>query len=115
MVISCDIAMDLVELYTCGAASDGTAQAVKAHLKTCPECRRFYDGYKKSSEVDMNQSPKLAIGVDVPEDKIAESVKTLSKRLRKKRVFSNIINAGVLVSSAALLIITTVAMIKDND
>ena len=40
MNMNCKIAMDLVELYKSDVVSQETADAIREHLKECPDCRR---------------------------------------------------------------------------
>lgn len=91
MKINCDIAMDLVDIYTSGASSDETQAAVEEHLKTCRSCRDFYSGYKADigSKKHQKATPNLrfeASGVD--EELITRSLSRLSKRLRTRQVIT---------------------------
>lgn len=116
MEITCDIAMDLVELYTCGAASEDSCEAVKNHLKTCKECRRFYEGYKKSIK-EEKKGPTSYIRIETePEttdELLTERVRKLSKRLRKRKMVSRVTNTMLLTVGAAL-VITGVATLFDD-
>lgn len=107
MEITCDIAMDLVELYTCGAASEDSCEAVKRHLKTCKECRHFYEGYKKSVKEEKKHPTnyiKVEATPETTDELIAESLKKLSKRLRKRKIFSRVSNIIFLITGAAVII-----------
>ncbi len=96
MEITCNIAMDLVDIYSSGVASEDTESAVREHLKTCRDCRKFYDEYKKafleekksqdSSKIKTETTPNLS------EEILSESMKKLSKRLRTRRVVSNAVS-----------------------
>ena len=96
MEITCDIAMDLVDIYSSGGASEDTKSAVREHLKVCRDCRNFYDEYKKTfleekksqdiSKIKTETSPNLS------EEILSESVKKLSKRLRTRRIVSNAVS-----------------------
>lgn len=41
--ISCDVCMDLMPLVIDGIASDDTIYAVTEHIKTCDNCKAFYN------------------------------------------------------------------------
>ena len=44
--ISCDIILDLIELYHDGAVSDTTRKAVEEHLSECEGCKKEYEKIK---------------------------------------------------------------------
>lgn len=91
MTLNCDIAMDLVDIYSSGGASDETKASVEEHLKTCKSCREFYNDYK-SIELckKANKEPKHfraeAVGVD--EALISQSLSRLSKRLKARQLIT---------------------------
>ena len=91
MKLTCDIAMDLVDIYTTGGASDATKAAVDEHLKTCKACREFYNDYKaidicKKAEVDTPHFRAEAAGID--EAMISQSLSRLSKRLKARQIIT---------------------------
>ncbi|MEG1650694.1 MAG: zf-HC2 domain-containing protein [Oscillospiraceae bacterium] len=45
--ISCDICMDLLPLVVDGVASEDSKNAVLEHVKTCDECRFYYEKNEK--------------------------------------------------------------------
>ncbi|MBQ2151864.1 MAG: zf-HC2 domain-containing protein, partial [Clostridia bacterium] len=45
MKITCNLAMDLVDVYTNSVASEETVNIVKEHLRECPACRKYYSEY----------------------------------------------------------------------
>ncbi len=105
MEITCDIVMDLVDVYTNGVASEDTKNAVKEHLKTCKDCRRYYDEYKKSLESE--QKNKVFVTEKSPglnDEIISESMYKLSKRLRKRRNIRNITSGIAIVVSLVVLL-----------
>lgn len=118
MEITCDIAMDLVELYTCGAASEDSCEAVKNHLKTCKECRSFYEGYKKSIK-EEEKHPKSYVRIETePEttdELLTESVRKLSKRLRKRKIVSRVSNIIFLIICAAVVITGIFSLFDDKE
>lgn len=114
MEITCDIAMDLVELYTSGVASEDSREAVKKHLKGCKECRRFYEGYKKSM-AEPDRYIRLEASPDAADEILSESVNKLSKRLRRRRIVKNITGGMLLTLGAAFLIKGLADMIDGKD
>ncbi len=50
MNLPCEIVMDLVALYQDGLANPVTKNSVAAHLRTCPDCRRYYKQYRRFSQ-----------------------------------------------------------------
>lgn len=82
MIITCDIAMDLIALYNDGLASESSVQAIKEHLKTCPTCRKYFKDYK--AEVEMEKANAVYENNDVDIKDFSE----LSKKLRHSRNIS---------------------------
>ena len=54
MNLPCEIVMDLVALYQDGLANPVTKNSVAAHLRTCPDCRRYYKQYRRFSQKPSN-------------------------------------------------------------
>lgn len=105
MEITCDIAMDLVDIYTSGVASGDTKAAVKEHLKTCRDCREFYDGYKKSLKTEHKPSQvKAEMSPGLSEELLSESMRKLSKRLRTRRIVRNVTSIAAVIVSIALFV-----------
>lgn len=77
--LSCAVVQDLAALYTDGGASEPTAQAVAAHLKTCKTCSEYYKEYKKSG-ANREQAPEQPASMATP---TAESYARLARRLRR--------------------------------
>lgn len=106
MEITCDIVMDLVDVYTNKIASDDTMAAVKEHLKTCAVCRRYFDEYKKNLVNEYNKN-KIFVTEKSPglgEDVLTESMKKLSKRLKTRRTIRNITSVFAVVVSLVVLL-----------
>ena len=104
MEITCDIAMDLVDIYTSGAASEETKNAVKEHLKTCKECRSFFDGYKKNVNDDNNNYITVETSPYIADEILSESIKKLTKRIKTRRIISNTVGIISIVMAAVLAI-----------
>lgn len=103
MEITCDMAMDLAELYLSGAASEDSANAVKAHLKNCAECRRFYEDCKKSLKNEQKSGERDFSLLGINEERISEEAVRLSERIRKRRMLTQIVNSTFLAAGAAML------------
>ncbi|HZW49795.1 MAG TPA: zf-HC2 domain-containing protein [Bacillota bacterium] len=79
MEISCDIVMDLITLYHDGLASESSVNAIKTHLKSCPNCRKAYHDYKLA-EVRPSQTE-----TDVNIQELNDRFNYLARRLRKRQ------------------------------
>ena len=107
MKLTCDLAMDLVDIYTSGAASADTKSSVDEHLKTCRECRDFYRDYRSGMKIGKTkkQTPSFRIeasGVD--EELISRTLTKLSKRLHKRRILTTAISVAAAVFGLAALL-----------
>ncbi len=105
MEITCDIVTDLVDVYTNNVASEDTVNAVKEHLKTCPECRRHYEEYKWN--IESERKNKVFVTEKSPglnEEIILESMNKLSKRLKTRRTIRNITSVFAVVVSLVVLL-----------
>ena len=106
MKITCNLAMDLVDVYTNCVASDETVNIVKEHLRECPACRKYYSEYKKELSAIKNDKPvfKAEFSPNLPEELLTGGIERLAKRLRMRRIARNITNAAVFVSAVALIL-----------
>ncbi len=77
--LNCAVVQDLAALYTDGGASETTAEAVAAHLKTCKNCSEYYKEYRKSG-ANREQTPEQPASMETP---TAESYARLARRLRR--------------------------------
>ena len=105
MEISCDIVMDLVDVYTNEIASKDSVDMVREHLKTCASCRRQYDEYKKS----LKNEPKNKVFITekspgLNEDVVMEGMKKLSKRLKIRRNIRNITSVTAVIISLTVFL-----------
>lgn len=84
MKITCDMAMDLIALYSDGLASKDSREAVREHLLHCPACAKAYAGYRFSYNAQHrpveNQTPA--------KEELNAKYKTLAKNLYKSHVLS---------------------------
>lgn len=105
MNITCDMAMDLVALYKDGVASEDSNEAVRAHLKTCPECRRAYSQYS-ADRTHAAPAPS-----PIPQEDLAQKYYKLAKHLHKQHVVSTAAVLSVVALSVGVGIFGTVKML----
>jgi len=103
MKITCNLAMDLVDVYTNSVASEETVNIVKEHLRECPACRKYYSEYKKELR-DNKPVFKAEFSPHLSEELLTSGIERLSKRLRIRRIARYITNAAVFITAAALLL-----------
>lgn len=120
MEITCDIAMDLVDIYTSGAASEDTENAVREHLKKCKECSSFFDGYKKNLDEDKkNEEKNNYIRVEtspyIADEILSESIKKLTKRIKTRRIISNTVGIISIVMAVVMTIGEFARAVKNGD
>ncbi len=115
MNITCDMAMDLAELYISDAASDDSAAAVREHLKTCSECRRFYDGYKRSMKNDKKRSARESCCKEPEEEQLCEDMMKISGRLRRRKRLAGMLGSGVVIAGAAMLAVGAAVVIHGRN
>ena len=89
MIISCEIAADLLPLYLDEGCSEDSRAALEEHLRTCPSCRARLDRMRSD----------LAGGSSM--EKPAPGLAAYAKRVRRHRLRMVILTfAAVLVLSA---------------
>lgn len=103
MKITCNLAMDLVDVYTNSVASEETVNIVKEHLRECPACRKYYSEYKKELR-DNKPVFKAEFSPHLSEELLTSGIERLSKRLRIRRIARYITNSAVFITAAALLL-----------
>lgn len=54
-IISCHIIKDLLPLYLDGLVSEESAAEIERHIKTCPDCREYYEHMKSELLEEQNQ------------------------------------------------------------
>jgi len=97
MDLSCDIVLDLVALYHDKLASENSVQAINAHLKQCPSCRKAYKQYKLA-EIKPTE-PEIM----TPEDELRMEFQEIAKRMRNRRY--------LLTSGAGFYVILSLAVL----
>ena len=113
MKMSCEMAMDLADVYFSGNASEDTKNAVKEHLAECSECRKFYDGYSKGEE----KCHKVLVEAcpDLEDELISDSMDKISKRLRRRKIISDSVKIFCLVVTIVVGIASLVFDIMNDE
>lgn len=83
MNMTCKIAMDLAELYKDDLVSEESAQEIRAHLRTCPDCRRYYREYDLTDHTAQASSLQCEDDLSGMEKRLYAN---LSKRLAHRRI-----------------------------
>lgn len=105
MNMTCKLVRDLAELYQENIVSRESAQAIREHLKSCPDCRRYYHDY--------NAAEKAGVAVPQPEQNInamqERMYEQLSRKLRRRHMLSVIgvssaIGAGTIMLAVGILL-----------
>ena len=97
MDLSCDIVLDLVALYHDKLASETSVQAINAHLKQCPSCRKAYKQYRLA-EIQPSEPEFMT-----PEEELRLEFQEIAKRMRKRRY--------LLTSGAGFYVIVSLAVL----
>jgi len=118
MKITCDVAMDLAEIYLNGTPSDDTRCAVKNHLKECKKCRDFYTDYKNElneAKKDVEKKITFECSPYIADEILSESLKKISKRLRKRKIVTNTIAAVTAVIGLIFTAAEFIEYISEKD
>lgn len=101
MSIPCEVIEDLVSLYKDRAVQPKTASVVNSHLKSCPECRKYYRIYD-SVEYRRAASTLKPPPITTTEAKYA----ILSSRLRRrrKRIVAGFAAIGFILTGAVTIL-----------
>ena len=105
--ISCDVVMDLVAVYKDGLASDDTRNLVRAHLRTCPSCKKIYAGYRVSQDVKPAECP--------PPVNSSANYFTLARHLHKQHIISTATMLSVISVSAAVGVFSIIKLMTELD
>lgn len=102
--MNCKIVQDLAELYMERLVSAESAQAIREHLKSCPDCRQYYRSQKRpdvSVSKTLLPSRHLWAGTDIPS---AETeYRALSNRLWKRHLWQIIGTSAALGAGSVML------------
>lgn len=105
--MKCEMIRDLLPLYIDGLTSEASNQEIEKHLKTCKECRNYYQ--------EMTEELPDPAPMSQEEIRDVELMKKIRKKGRKK--FVGFLAAGIL--AAALLLSfgfsLTVSRVKFED
>lgn len=106
MNLPCEIVMDLIALYQDGLASPMTKRKVAEHLRTCPDCRRYYKQYHRFSQ----KSSHLG---QIPSENTAEQeFCRLAEKMRHRRMLIGIGFTSYVCASCCLLLLLWMRMRK---
>ncbi len=108
MNMTCEIVKDLVELYQEKIVSKESAEAIRTHLKGCPECRRYYHDYNVARNTEMAVCSPAAMGGSMSGTQ-ARLYEQLSRKLRRRRFLqiagtSAAIGAGSIMLAVGILL-----------
>ena len=88
---SCNIIRDLLPLYIDRIESDESREAIKEHMKFCPDCRKYYKSIRRALSITTVDQLTAE-----PNDYIK-----ISRKIRKRR--------ALYAGSGALLLMGTLA------
>ncbi|MBQ4464442.1 MAG: zf-HC2 domain-containing protein [Oscillospiraceae bacterium] len=112
MNMTCKVAMDLAELYKSDLVSAETADAIHAHLKTCPDCRRYYREYDMHERHGDVSIPAFGEDLEGMETRL---YRDLSKRLAHRRVLEIVGTSAAIGAGTIMLAIGILMMTKKPD
>ncbi|MDE5767816.1 MAG: zf-HC2 domain-containing protein [Oscillospiraceae bacterium] len=125
MNMTCNFAKDLAELYHENLVSPETADAIRSHLKTCADCRKYYREFRalqnqKSMDKIQIFSEKNPECLPNPEfSDLSETEKrlceTLSRRLRRRRFWGMVGTSAVIGAGSVMLTIGLFLTYKGRD
>ncbi len=106
MNMTCKIVRDLAELYQENIVSRESAEAIRTHLKTCPECRRYYREYDAVEAAQFSMPVKETQNMKEMEARMYEQ---LSRKLRRRHMLrmigvSSAIGAGSIMLAIGILL-----------
>ncbi len=78
MNLNCDAALDLISLYWDHTLSASTRAAVRAHLRSCPACKKQYLQYARAAKTAIHR-PELTKNIN-----LSDGYSTLRRKLQKR-------------------------------
>ncbi len=106
MNMTCKMVMDLVELYKEGIVSRESAEAIREHLKTCPECRSCYQNY---DSVKSRQFPRNQVSPPEISGAASRCYEELSRRMRKHH-YMRIAGASAAIGAGSIMLMIGIAL-----
>ncbi len=107
MNMSCKVVMDLVELYKEEIVSKESAESIRAHLKGCPDCRRFYRDFEATRRKQLLRSPAL------PQAEMARAsgrcYTELSRRMRRHH-YLRVAGASAAIGAGSIMLLIGIAL-----
>lgn len=117
MSMNCRIVQELAELYQENIVSRESAEAIREHLKSCAECRRYYREYDavERAEVAVHYPPTQEMSA-AQERMYGE----LSRKLRRRHLLrvigvSSAIGAGSIMLAVGILLAMKGSSLQTNE
>lgn len=109
MNMTCEVAMDLAELYHAELVSAESAGAIHEHLKECSKCRSYYKEYDAVRRHHF-RVPSLEDIADTEERMYA----SLSRKLRRRR-FAQIVGTSAAIGAGSIMLAAGLIMLSRSD
>ena len=109
MNMTCNTARDLAELYKADLVSEESAKAIREHLRTCPECRRYYREYDVLDRKDIAVQSQLFDDLSGTENRLYHD---LSRRLARHRFFEIVGTSAAIGAGTIMVTIGVILMMK---
>lgn len=104
--MNCKIIQDLAELYMEQLVSPESVQAVREHLKTCPDCRKYYRSLSREKSCAFSGLlPMPRCGVPSAEKQYT----ALSRRLRRRH-FLEIAGTSAALGAGSVMLVIGIVM-----
>lgn len=100
MNMTCSTVRDLTELYKADLVSEESDKAIRAHLKTCPECRRYYRKYDLLDDQGRTVRTQPSDDFAGTESRLYED---LSRRLARHR-FLEIVGTSAAIGAGTIMV-----------
>lgn len=111
MNMTCKVAMDLSELYHAKLVSPESAQEIRAHLKNCDKCRKYYKEYKA---VERHRTPVWERPGEDMETTEARLYLSLSKKLRRRRL-CQIIGTSAAIGAGSIMLVAGLILLSKSE
>lgn len=116
--MTCEIVKDLIPMYVDKTASEETSEAVRAHIKTCSDCRdfcRFCRAAEDKLRYVKNDNIAHFIKEKEAANEIEEKYASLSKKLKRRKTLHIIFSALVVAGLAAYVVVDLINSAKNKD